>query len=49
MLGTQGEDRSDELEARWMELEEELGIDRLDAFLGHHRTAYGNKISRNAA
>jgi hypothetical protein len=32
MLGTQA-DRSGELEARWMELEEELGIDRLDVFL----------------
>jgi Protein of unknown function DUF262 len=46
MLGTQGEDRSDELEAHWMELEEELGIDRLDAFLGHHRTAVTATKSR---
>jgi len=31
--------RSEELEARWLELEEELGIERLDAFFGHHRTS----------
>lgn len=31
--------RSDELEERWLELEEELGIERLDAFFGHHRTS----------
>ncbi|KPF58002.1 hypothetical protein D621_07140 [beta proteobacterium AAP51] len=31
--------RSDELEERWLELEDELGIDRLDAFFGHHRTS----------
>ena len=30
---------STELEERWIELEETLGIERLDAFLGHHRTA----------
>jgi len=32
-------DRSMELEERWIELEETLGIERLDSFLGHHRTA----------
>jgi len=31
--------RSIELEERWIELEETLGLDRLDSFLGHHRTA----------
>jgi hypothetical protein len=30
---------SDELEERWLELEEHLGIERLDAFFGHHRTS----------
>lgn len=28
-----------ELEERWLELEEEVGIDRLDTFFGHHRTS----------
>jgi Protein of unknown function DUF262/Protein of unknown function (DUF1524) len=37
-LGAQT-NRSNELEERWLELEEELGIERLDAFFGHHRTA----------
>lgn len=37
-LGAQT-NRSDELEERWLELEEELGIDRLDTFFGHHRTS----------
>lgn len=31
--------RSGDLEERWIELEETVDIDRLDAFLGHHRTA----------
>lgn len=31
--------RSFELEDRWLELEEELGVDRLDVFFGHHRTS----------
>ncbi|WNG13527.1 DUF262 domain-containing protein [Cystobacter fuscus] len=31
--------RSEELEERWLELEEELGIERLDAFFSHHRTS----------
>lgn len=38
LLGSQA-NRSYELEDRWMELEEELGVDRLDAFFGHHRTS----------
>ena len=38
LLGAQA-NRSDELEDRWLELEEEIGIDRLDAFLSHHRTS----------
>lgn len=37
-LGPQAS-RSEELEERWLELEEEVGIERLDAFFGHHRTA----------
>lgn len=31
--------RSEELEASWLELEEELGIERMDSFFGHHRTS----------
>lgn len=31
--------RSEELESRWLELEEELGIERMDSFFGHHRTS----------
>lgn len=38
LLDDQG-NRSKELEERWIELEETLGIERLDSFLGHHRTA----------
>jgi hypothetical protein len=30
---------SAELEDQWLELEAELGIERMDAFLGHHRTS----------
>ena len=37
-LGSQAS-RSEELEERWLELEEEVGIERLDAFFGHHRTS----------
>jgi hypothetical protein len=37
VLGTQA-NRSDELEERWLELEEEIGIERLDSFFSHHRT-----------
>ena len=38
LLGAQA-NRSEELEERWLELEEEIGIDRLDSFFGHHRTS----------
>lgn len=38
ILGAQV-NRSFELEDRWLELEEELGVDRLDVFFGHHRTS----------
>lgn len=38
LLGSQA-NRSEELEERWMELEEEIGIERLDSFFGHHRTS----------
>jgi hypothetical protein len=38
LLGSQI-NRSIELEDQWLELEEELGVDRLDVFFGHHRTS----------
>jgi len=38
-LGEQS-DRSNELEERWIELEESVGIDYMDDFLGHHRSVY---------
>lgn len=38
MLGA-ASNRSGELEERWQELEEELGIERMDSFFGHHRTS----------
>jgi hypothetical protein len=31
--------QADDLEGRWVELEERLGIERMDSFLGHHRTS----------
>jgi hypothetical protein len=31
--------RSEELEEAWLNLEEQIGIDRLDQFLGHHRSS----------
>lgn len=31
--------RSDELEENWLQLEDAIGIERLDQFLGHHRTS----------
>jgi hypothetical protein len=31
--------RGDELEQRWMQLEDTVGIDRLDLFFGYHRTS----------
>lgn len=37
-LGNQSS-RSQELEDRWIELEETVGIGNLDTFFGHHRTA----------
>lgn len=46
-LGAQG-NRSDELEDRWQELEEKLGIDRLDAFFGHHHTSMVASKARGA-
>jgi hypothetical protein len=47
MLGTQAS-RSDELEERWLELEEELGIERLDSFFGHHRTSVAAAKARGS-
>jgi hypothetical protein len=38
LLGSQV-NRSFDLEDRWLELEEELGVDLLDIFFGHHRTS----------
>jgi len=46
-LGTQV-NRSDELEERWLELEEELGIERLDAFFSHHRTSLAAAKARGS-
>ncbi|TPG96720.1 DUF262 domain-containing protein [Pseudomonas caspiana] len=37
-LGSE-QNRSSELEDRWLELEEIVGIDLLDSFLSHHRTS----------
>ncbi len=37
-LGSE-QSQSDELEDRWLELEEIVGIDLLDSFLSHHRTS----------
>jgi len=31
--------KSEELDEQWLQLEEAIGIDRLDQFLGHHRTS----------
>nr|WP_149115014.1 HNH endonuclease family protein [Limnoglobus roseus] len=30
---------SEELESHWLDLEDRVGIERMDAFLGHHRTS----------
>jgi hypothetical protein len=46
-LGTQT-DRGEELEERWLQLEEELGIERLDAFFGHHRTSVSAAKARGS-
>jgi hypothetical protein len=40
--------RSDELEERWLELEEELGIERMDAFFSHHRTSLAAAKARGS-
>ncbi len=34
-----GSEKSEDLEERWLELEETIGIERMDQFLGHHRTS----------
>jgi Protein of unknown function DUF262/Protein of unknown function (DUF1524) len=47
LLGAQAS-RSDELEERWLELEEELGIERLDSFFGHHRTSVAAAKARGS-
>lgn len=47
MLGAQA-NRSDELEERWLELEEELGIERLESFFGHHRTSVAAAKARGS-
>lgn len=46
-LGKQ-DDRSDELEKRWIELEETVGIDEMDDYLGHHRSVHFATKARNA-
>jgi hypothetical protein len=38
LLGPQ-DNRSGDLEDRWLELESEVGIDQLDSFFGHYRTS----------
>lgn len=38
LLGSQV-NRSYDLEDRWVELEEKIGVDRLDTFFSHHRTS----------
>jgi hypothetical protein len=40
--------RSEELEERWLALEEQLSIERLDAFFGHHRTSLRAAKARGA-
>lgn len=46
-LGTQAS-RSKELEERWIELEETVGIEQMDQFLGHHRTVHVAAKARHA-
>ncbi|MBM4389143.1 MAG: DUF262 domain-containing protein, partial [Deltaproteobacteria bacterium] len=47
LLATEIE-RSSELEERWLELEEELGMDRLDTFFGHYRTSLTAEKARGS-
>jgi hypothetical protein len=47
VLGAEAQ-RSDELEERWLEFEEEVGIERLDAFFGHHRTSLSATKARGS-
>lgn len=43
-LSRQNEDKTFELEKIWSDLEEKIGVENLDTFLGHHRTSIlGNK------
>jgi hypothetical protein len=44
----QGGQKSEELEERWLELEETIGIDRLDQFFAHHRSSLVAVKSRKA-
>ncbi|NUY33009.1 DUF262 domain-containing protein [Paraburkholderia sp. JPY303] len=41
-------DRSDQLEERWLELETQIGIKRLDAFFGHYRTTLTSSKARGS-
>ncbi|TIM10232.1 DUF262 domain-containing HNH endonuclease family protein [Mesorhizobium sp.] len=40
--------RSEDLDERWLELEETIGIDRMDQFLGHHRSSVVATKSRKS-
>ncbi|TAT97836.1 DUF262 domain-containing protein (plasmid) [Rhizobium ruizarguesonis] len=40
--------RSSELEEAWLELEEQIGIERLDQFLAHHRSSIAATKARKA-
>jgi hypothetical protein len=46
-LGLDG-NRAEELEERWLSLEEHIGIDRLDAFFSHYRTSLTATKSRKS-
>ncbi len=47
LLGAQT-NRSDELERRWLQLEEAIGIERMDAFFGHHRMSVESTRARGS-
>jgi len=46
-LGQQAS-RSDELEERWIELEEMVGVEEMDDFLGHHRSVHVAAKAKNS-
>lgn len=47
-LGAQQAKRSDELEERWIELEQQVGIEELDTFFSHHRSALVGSKARGS-